>query len=208
MTMTNLEAYGANAENAWKESGVAIDYQEWLKTEFIPQETLLKHTAIFDLVEKKDPGVIGFNPVGIKSPDWICIAVEKDGKYLVEKQLRYGKMEVVEEFPSGMVEAGEDPIVAAQRELKEETGYDVDIANIKHLGRFQANPAFMSNFMNYFYVNLDTAKHSLGERSLDPHEKIETYWVDKKEVFEKYFTVQDSVFKAGMFLLMQKNGLM
>ena len=208
--MTNLEAYGSaqKAEKAWYKHSNGTSYLEWLDMKYVPEETLLKHTPIFDLIEKKDPGIIGFNPVGINSPDWISIIVEKDGKWLAERQLRYGKMEYVEEIPSGMVEAGEDPKVAAHRELLEETGYRVDIEGIKYLGKFQANPAFMSNCMHYFYVNLDEVQFSQGKPNLDPHEKIEVYWVDKREFYENYFITQDSVFKAGMFLLMQKNGLM
>ena len=125
-----------------------------------------------------------------------------------DKSASIRRMEYAEEIPSGMVEAGEDPKVAAHRELLEETGYRVDIEGIKYLGKFQANPAFMSNCMHYFYVNLNEVQFSQGKPKLDPHEKIEVYWVDKREFYENYFIAQDSVFKAGMFLLMQKNGLM
>ena len=207
--MTNKEVYKSlrDAEDAWLKKDAASPYLQWLEEEFVPETKMLQHTPIFDLVEIKDPGIIGFNPVKINSVSWITICVEKDGKWLMEKQLRYGLMSRFTEFPSGMIEDGEDPIVAAKRELKEETGYDVDVADIKYLGKFAANPAFMSNYMHYFYVNLDVAKWTLGNKELDAHEKIETLWKDKNEVLNQYFIDEDSVFKAGLYLRMQKEGL-
>jgi len=129
------------------------------------------------------------------------------GMYSHFNWTRYGKMKEYVEFPSGMVEAGEDPKLAAQRELLEETGYDVSIDDIVPLGNFEANPAFMSNSMFYFYVNLDTARWQLKKQHLDQHEKIELLWSDKQSAFDSYFSTHDSVFKAGLFLLLQKAGI-
>lgn len=60
----------------------------------------------------------------IKHPGAACIVAEfEDGKLLLERQYRYPMGKVMIEFPAGKLEAGENPLVAAQRELKEETGY-------------------------------------------------------------------------------------
>ncbi len=42
------------------------------------------------------------------------------------RQYRHGIGQVLLELPAGTFEAGEDPLVAAQRELREETGYSGD----------------------------------------------------------------------------------
>ncbi len=46
-----------------------------------------------------------------------------DGRLLLERQYRYPMGRVMLEFPAGKLDAGEDLLACAQRELSEETGY-------------------------------------------------------------------------------------
>ena len=46
-----------------------------------------------------------------------------DGRLVIERQYRYPVAQVMVEFPAGKLEAGEQPLVCAIRELAEETGY-------------------------------------------------------------------------------------
>ena len=50
----------------------------------------------------------------------VCV---KDDWVLVTKQYRYTIDKETIEFPCGGMDAGEDPLTATQRELREETGY-------------------------------------------------------------------------------------
>ena len=177
-----------------------------------PKETVLCKTPIFTLVRKPDPdGDIGFEPVGINSPDWVTVIAEKDGKFLMVKQLRYGLMKEFEEFPCGIVEKDEEPIFAAQREMLEETGIKVELQSLKKIGCFAANPAFMSNHMHYFYVNLKTdvdgipINYQLGEQHLDEHEKLKVYWKDKIDVMKEMPESKCSSLMAGALYLLEKN---
>lgn len=46
-----------------------------------------------------------------------------DGRLVLERQYRHPVGRVMIEFPAGKINAGEDPLVCARRELLEETGY-------------------------------------------------------------------------------------
>lgn len=53
----------------------------------------------------------------------VIFALKDNGNMLLVKQYRYAVKSVQTELPAGRLEKGEDPLVAAQRELREETGY-------------------------------------------------------------------------------------
>jgi ADP-ribose pyrophosphatase len=60
----------------------------------------------------------------VKHPGATCIVAEfEDGRLLLERQFRYPTGRVMIEFPAGKLDPKENPLVCAQRELKEETGY-------------------------------------------------------------------------------------
>ena len=57
----------------------------------------------------------------------VIVPVTEDEKFVMVVQSRPNtRPGVVVEFPAGMVDDGEDPIVSARRELLEETGYECD----------------------------------------------------------------------------------
>jgi ADP-ribose pyrophosphatase len=53
----------------------------------------------------------------------VILPMLDDGTLLMERQYRYPLRRVCIEFPAGKIDQGEDPLLAAQRELEEETGY-------------------------------------------------------------------------------------
>lgn len=73
---------------------------------------------------------------------------EEKNVYFVE-QFRIGAKKKLLELPAGKVEKGEDPLRAAQRELREEIG--MDAAEFKHLGNFYMTPGYANEYM-YCYL--------------------------------------------------------
>ena len=84
------------------------------------------------------------NFVVMNVPDWVnVIALTPDHQLVLVRQFRFGIDGFSLEIPGGVMERGEEPLVAAQRELSEETGYTGCRARV--LGSVHPNPAIMNN---------------------------------------------------------------
>lgn len=75
-------------------------------------------------------------------------AVNDRGELLLVRQYRHAAGAWMLEVPAGRLEAGEDPLAAARRELEEETGYRARSWNV--LSTFYPAPGFCSEFMTLF----------------------------------------------------------
>lgn len=62
----------------------------------------------------------------IEHPGGACVLYVENGRMLLVKQFRYAYGEVLYEIPAGKLEAGEDPALAAARELSEEAGVEAE----------------------------------------------------------------------------------
>ena len=62
----------------------------------------------------------------------VVVAVLPDGQLLFERQFRYPLRRAFLELPAGKIDAGEDLLACARRELREETGYEA--TEWRHLG--------------------------------------------------------------------------
>ena len=105
------------------------------------------------------------------------VPVTDDGNVIVERQFRYPLNEVITEIPAGKLDsAAEDRLSAAQRELREETGYTAD--NWQELGDFHPTPAYCDENITLY---LATGLH-LGQRELDEDEFLNVVTVPLEEL--------------------------
>lgn len=135
--------------------------------------------------------------------DWVnIVALTTDNKLLLVKQYRQGVDDITLEIPGGAVHMGEDPKLAAIRELREETGFEAK--TIESLGVLQPNPAIQSNRC-HIYLARDCVK--VGEPELDPLEELEVEQRSISHVNEmikngeiQHSLVLSALFLSGLFL--------
>lgn len=116
----------------------------------------------------------------VQCSNWVnVIAITADQKIVLIKQYRHGTDSFTTEIPGGAINHLEDDLVAAKRELEEETGYTSK--KWVFLGKLDVNPAFMTNSCST-YLAIDAKKTT--EQNLDPFEEISVHLEDLKSIHE------------------------
>ena len=106
--------------------------------------------------------------VVVDAPDWVnVVGLTAERDVIVVKQHRFGVGAPTIEIPAGMIDPGEQPLVAAKRELREETGFVAE--RWRSLGAVAPNPAFLNNRCHHFLA--EGCRRS-GEQLQDPGEDI------------------------------------
>jgi 8-oxo-dGTP pyrophosphatase MutT (NUDIX family) len=114
----------------------------------------------------------------MESVDWVnSVALTDAGKIVLIRQWRPGTREISLEMPGGMVDPGESPREAAERELLEETGYRA--TKWTALGSVDPNPAIQANHCHTF---LAEGAVRVGAPEQDSGEDIETIELPVEEV--------------------------
>ena len=73
---------------------------------------------------------------------------KRDPMIVMERQYRHAAKEFLLEVPAGKLEAGEDALAGAKRELLEETGYRAK--RWRKMARYFASPGFLGEWMQVF----------------------------------------------------------
>jgi 8-oxo-dGTP pyrophosphatase MutT (NUDIX family) len=102
-------------------------------------------------------------------PDWVhVVALTPDGRLVLVQQFRPGAGAAVLELPGGIMEPGEaDPVEAARREFREETGFDA--AEFAPVSSLSPEPAHATNRIHFVLAR--GAAPAAGQR-LDEGEEI------------------------------------
>jgi len=86
----------------------------------------------------------------VEHPDAVVIAAVDDQRNLIfVRQYRKAPETELLELPAGVIDPGEEPIVAAMRELREETGYSAE--RLEEIGSFYSAPGTMTEML-YAYL--------------------------------------------------------
>lgn len=145
---------------------------------------LLAHTRILDLqsVPFHHPKRgVRRDFVIVDAPDWVnVIAHTADDRLVLVNQFRYGINAFSWEIPGGVIEHGEDPVLAGTRELLEETGYSGESARL--LASIHPNPAFIQNRCHLVLVE---NCRLTAPPAWDPDEEIEVATLPTAEVYAR-----------------------
>lgn len=122
----------------------------------------------------------------------VIVASDVDGKFLCVRQFRQGIKKVTTEFPAGGIErkdgkeygegndlSVENALLAAKRELLEETGYESD--EWKHLLTVPSNATMADNYA-HLYVARNCRR--VSEQSLDETEFLNVMLLSAQEIEE------------------------
>ena len=126
------------------------------------------------------------------------VAIDEDNRIIMEKQFRYALNDYLLEIPAGKLDAGEDPLVCAKRELEEETG--IIASEWISLGTIATSPGFCNEVI-HLYVAKGLSK---GEIHWDEDEyvEVERYRFDELLQRIKEEKIKDSKSLSALLLAM------
>ncbi|MBK5261169.1 MAG: NUDIX hydrolase [Peptostreptococcaceae bacterium] len=119
------------------------------------------------------------------------------GKMVLVRQFRKPLERDILEIPAGKIEKNEEPMVAAIRELKEETGYTAK--NMKFIGKMYPSVGYTTELI-YLYLCTELTP---GETDFDESEAIDIEEYDLEELYKMSLSgkIEDGKTLAAILLV-------
>ena len=142
------------------------------------QEKKLKSKTVFsgkivtlevDEVELPD-GKISFREC-VRHSGGAAVLLISEGKVLLVNQFRYLYGKPIYEIPAGKLNKGEDPQIAAARELEEETGLKADLS---HLIDIYPTPGYTDEIIHIYFAQ----SYKITKQKLDDGEFLNYCFID------------------------------
>jgi ADP-ribose pyrophosphatase len=166
----------------------------------------LYHGRIFDLVieEIEDPpGNIRKCEIVSHPGGSVVVPLLDDGDVILVRQYRYPHKKFILEAPAGKLEPNEDPLITAQRELQEETGYTAE--HYEKLTAMFTTPGFCSEVLHiYLATGLKDSEH--GQNLDEGEQSLTVEYIPLSTVIEMIVRgeIGDSKTIAGILLAERK----
>jgi len=125
----------------------------------------------------------------------VMIALDDQQRVFLVEQYRHAIGRMLLELPAGTLEPGEEPLVAAKRELREEVG--VMAEEWKYLGSFYSSPGFVNEHLHVFVAL------GLTEQGADPDfdEDLTVLRIPLSELRHRLSEIPDAKSLAALHLL-------
>jgi ADP-ribose diphosphatase len=127
------------------------------------------------------------------------VAVDRDGMVTLVRQRREAVRKELLELPAGTVEAGEEPLETARRELAEETG--LSGGEWRAVQAFYTTPGFCREEMHLFFAE----QVERGEATPADDESLELVRWPVGELAEHLHELEDAKTLAGLLLYLRAN---
>ncbi|MBO4366491.1 MAG: alpha/beta fold hydrolase [Clostridia bacterium] len=169
------------------------------------EEEQLISTPVFDLYARKETSADGLEGryIAMKAPGWVMVVPVMGDSFVMVRQWRHGMRGLTDEFPGGVCDGGESPLVCAARELEEETGFRAGKLTV--LGSCCPNPALQDNRVT---VCLAEDLTEANERQPDKDERIGVRLVPRDELFRLFgsYDYQHALTGLALFLYARHAG--
>jgi 8-oxo-dGTP pyrophosphatase MutT (NUDIX family) len=117
-------------------------------------------------------------PIILEFSDWACVfAITAQNDVVLVRLYRHGVGKIIWEIPGGVIDPGETPLQAAQRELMEETGYGG--GEWHTMPPISPNP---DNHTNRMHIFVATGVEKRGEQSAEDIERMDVHPTPLDEV--------------------------